>query len=341
MINLQSAIRNPQSTISIEVLAAGPLMTVQDLGRPGARRYGVSPSGALDAFALAAANRLVGNPPAAAGIEITVGGAALRLRGPAMIAVAGGDLGIRLDDRPIPLWTATLADAGATLHVAGRRSAWGARAYLAIAGGVDVPIVLGSRATDLAGRFGGLDGRTLRAGDVLPVGTAPGQLVPIVGQHWSESARPAYAADPILRIIPGPHREYFALDVLAALTAAHLRVSAISNRMGYRLEGLHLPYARPCSLPSFGVVFGSIQVPPDGTPILLMADAQTTGGYPVIGTLISADQPLAAQLLPGDSLRLTATTLSEAYVALRTQAAALARSPESSEGDLLAALAGA
>jgi allophanate hydrolase subunit 2 len=151
------------STFSIEILAAGPLMTVQDLGRPGARRYGVSPGGALDTFALAAANRLVGNPPAAAGLEITAGGAALRLRRPALIALAGGDLAASLDGRPIPLWTAVLADAGATLGLAGRRGAWGARAYLAVAGGVDVPPALGARATDLAGGFGGLEGRALRA----------------------------------------------------------------------------------------------------------------------------------------------------------------------------------
>ncbi|MEI8307735.1 MAG: biotin-dependent carboxyltransferase family protein [Chloroflexales bacterium] len=325
----------------IEVIAAGPLMTVQDLGRPSARRYGVSSGGALDAFALAAANRLVGNSPNAAGIEITAGGAVLRLRRPAIIALTGGDLGASLDGRTIPLWTAILADAGATLRLTNRYAAWGARAYLAVAGGVNVPVVLRSRATDLAGGFGGMEGRALRAGDLLPMGEPLARMVPTVGQYWPVSARPAYAADPTLRFIPGPHVEYFALGTLVALAAVNLRISATSNRMGYRLEGLHLAYARPCSLPSLGVVPGSIQVPPDGTPILLMADAQTTGGYPVVGTLISADLPLAAQLLPGDSLRLTPTTLSGAYAALYTQAVALARSPESSEGDLLVALAGA
>jgi biotin-dependent carboxylase-like uncharacterized protein len=325
----------------IEVIAPGPLMTVQDLGRPGARRYGVSPGGALDAFALAAANRLVGNPSAAAGVEITAGGAALRLRRPAIIALAGADLAASLDDRPIPPWTAILADAGATLRLAGRRTAWGARAYMAVAGGVDVPSILGSRATDLAGGFGGLGGRPLRVGDLLPIGVALKSLLPSVGQRWPEHARPAYIDEPSLRIIPGPHLECFAPDALAVLASARLRVSATSNRMGYRLDGLRLSYARPCSLPSLGVVPGTIQVPPDGVPILLMADAQTTGGYPVIGALISADQPLAAQLLPGDGLRLVPTTLGEASTALRAQAAALAHGLESSEGDLLAALAGA
>ncbi|MBX0326983.1 biotin-dependent carboxyltransferase family protein [Oscillochloris sp. ZM17-4] len=334
----QSAIYNLQS--AIEIISAGPLMTVQDIGRPGARRYGVSPGGALDPFALAAANELVGNPLAAAGVEITAGGARLLMQRSMIIALAGADLGARLDGRPIPLWTAVFVSAGATLTLEGRRHAWGARAYLAVAGGVGVPLVLGSRATDLAGGFGGMDGRPLRASDQLPLGDTAASLVPLIGQRWPESARPPYCAEPRLRIIPGPHLECFASDALSTLAAATLRVSDTSNRMGYRLEGLRLPYARPCSLPSLGVIPGTIQVPPDGAPILLMADAQTTGGYPVIGALISADMPLAAQLLPGDTLRMRPTTLDEAYDALGAQAAALSRRPDPGEGDLLAALAG-
>jgi len=323
------------------VIAAGPLMSIQDLGRPDARRYGVSPGGALDPFALAAANQLVGNPPGAAGIEITVGGAALRLRRAATIALAGADLGATLDERSIPLWTALHASADATLRLDGRRGAWGARAYLAIAGGIDVPPVLSSRATDLASGFGGMNGHALRAGDLLPVGHVTAALIPIAGQRWPEHIRPAYTAEPTLRFIPGPHLGCFVPGTLDALAAAPLRVSATSNRMGYRLEGPHLHYSHLHSLLSLGIVPGTIQVPPDGMPILLMADAQTTGGYPIIGVLISVDIPLAAQLLPGDSLRLVPTSLEQAYDALREQADALAHSPEPEEGDLLAALAGA
>lgn len=324
----------------IEVIATGPLMTIQDLGRPDARRYGVSPGGALDRFALAAANQLVGNPPGAAGFEITAGGAALRLRRPAIIALAGADLGASMDEQHIPLWTAISAHGDATLRLAGRRGSWGARSYLAVAGGVSVPPVLGSRATDLAGNFGGLHGHPLHIGDLLPVGRAPIGIIPAVGQHWPEHARPAYAAVPLLRLIPGPHLECFAPGSLDALASTPLRISATSNRMGFRLEGLQIHYNNLHSLLSLGVVPGTIQVPPDGMPILLMADAQTTGGYPIIGVLISADLPVAAQLLPGDSLRLSPTSLEEAYDALREQTEALAHSPEYDEGDLLAALAG-
>ncbi|NTV63777.1 MAG: urea amidolyase, partial [Oscillochloris sp.] len=148
----------------IEVIASGPLMTIQDLGRPDARRYGVSPGGALDRFALAAANQLVGNPPGAAGFEITAGGAAVRLGRPATIALTGADFGATLDAQHIPLWTAISAHAGATVRLGGRQGDWGARAYLAVAGGIEVPPVLGSRATDLAGAKTSGDPAARRAG---------------------------------------------------------------------------------------------------------------------------------------------------------------------------------
>lgn len=325
----------------IVVIAPGPLMTVQDLGRPAARRLGVPQGGAMDAFALAAANRLVGNPPGAAGLEITAGGAELALARPARLALAGGDLGATLDGRPLPLWTSVLADAGARLRLAGRRGAWGARAYLAVAGGVDVPIVLGSRGTDLGGAFGGLGGRPLRPGDALPVGPEQPGAAAGLGLRWPAPLRPPYGPAPALRLLPGPHLACFAPDALGLLAAAPLRVSVTSNRMGYRLEGALLPHARPCSLPSLGVVPGTVQVPPDGAPILLMADAQTTGGYPVVGVVVAADLPLAAQLLPGDALRLAPCGLDEALAARRALAEALAAAPEGDDGELLAALAGA
>jgi biotin-dependent carboxylase-like uncharacterized protein len=324
----------------IEVIAPGPLLTVQDLGRPGARRYGVPQGGAMDAFALAAANRLVGNGAGAAGLELTAGGAELLFTRRALIAIAGADLGASLDGRPLPPWTAAAVGAGARLRLAGRRGGWGARAYLAVAGGIAVPAVLGSRATDLGGGFGGLGGRRLAPGDRLPLGAMAPSPLPALGQRWPEALRPPYGPAPTLRLIPGPHGACFAPDALRALATATLRVGQAANRMGYRLEGLRLEQAGPCSLPSLGVVPGVVQVPPDGAPILLMADAQTTGGYPVIGAVIAADLPLAAQLLPGDPLGFAPTDLATAIEARRALAAALAHGPEADEGDLLAALAG-
>lgn len=324
----------------IEVLVAGPLLTVQDLGRPGGRRYGVAQSGAMDPFALAAANRLAGNPPGAAALEITAGGTELIFGVTTLIAITGADLGACCNDRPVPLWTALRIVRGARLRFRGRTGDWGARAYLAIAGGIDVAPALGSRATDLNSGFGGLEGRPLRAGDRLPIGASSPLAMLGLGRYWPISMRPPYGPTPTLRIIAGPHRACFAPEALDALTAATLRVGPASNRMGYRLEGIRLPHVRPCDLPSLGVVPGVIQAPPDGAPILLMADAQTTGGYPIIATVIGPDLPLAAQLLPGDTLRLAMTTIEEALTARRAQEAALAHPLDGDEGDLLAALAG-
>ncbi|MCX7790189.1 MAG: biotin-dependent carboxyltransferase family protein [Chloroflexaceae bacterium] len=324
----------------LDVLASGPLLTVQDLGRTAARRYGVPASGAMDRFALVAANRLVGNPPDAAALEITAGGAELVLSAPALVAVTGADLGARCNDRHLPLWTAVRVGRGERIRFTGRSGEWGARAYLAVTGGIAVPIALGSRATDLAGGFGGLAGRALPPGDRLPIGPPPplAELAP--GRYWPPELRPPYGSRPTLRLLPGPHVGGFGPEALELLTTRIWRVGATSNRMGYRLEGPPLAALRPFDLPSLGVVPGVIQVPPDGAPILLMADAQTTGGYPVIGTVIGADLPLAAQLLPGDALRLTLATLEEALAAHRALVAMLNQPLDADEGDLLAAMAG-
>lgn len=327
----------------LTIITPGPLATIQDRGRPDARRYGVPTSGAMDVFALQAANLLAGNPASAAAIEFTAGGVALEFTHPTLFALTGADLGATLAGRPLPLWTSRLASPGDRLRLSGRRADWGARAYLAVAGGIDVPEVLGSRAVDLAGGFGGYQGRPLRAGDQLAVGAPARGVVSPLGRTWPTPARPAYRRRPPLRIIPGPHLHCFAPDALGQLASATLTISATSNRMGYRLQGLRIPHLRPTSLPSLGVVPGVIQVPPDGEPILLMADAQTTGGYPVLGCVIAADLPLAAQLLPGDSLTLEPTTLAEAHAARLALAEALAAGPDhpDHDGEHLALWAGA
>jgi biotin-dependent carboxylase-like uncharacterized protein len=295
----------------------------------------------MDQFALRAANVLVGNPPTAALLELTAGGVDLQLERPALIALTGADLGATLDDRPLPLWTSLLASRGARLRLRGRRTNWGARAYLALAGGLTLPPVLGAAATDLAGGFGGWHGRPLRAGDQIPFAALPTPLLTPLGHYWPVAQRPAYGAVPTLRFIAGPHQHCFAPKHYTALTQNEFRISATSNRIGYRLEGVRIPHLRPTSLPSLGVIPGTLQVPPDGQVILLMADAQTTGGYPVFGVVISADLPLAAQLLPGDQLRLAPIELAEAHQAAVQMQHLLASGPISDEGDPLSLHAGA
>lgn len=317
-------------TATLEVLR-GLLVTVQDLGRPAAQRYGVPLSGAMDRFALEIANRLVGNAPDAAGLEITAGGAAFRLRAPTLLALTGADLSATLDDWPLPAWTAIFARAGSVLSLPGRRAGWGARAYLALAGGVAVPTLLDSASTCLPGAFGGLDGRPLRTGDVLACRPHSRDLLALIGQRWPAQARPRYMEPPLLRVLPGPHLDCFVAGAFEQLVTRPLRVSTSANRMGYRLESAPLRYGGACNLASFGVFPGVIQVPPDGQPILLMADAQPSGGYPLIAVVIGPDLPLAAQLLPGDRLRFAATTLDEALAAWRTLHAWHAQRPERDE----------
>ncbi|PDW04637.1 hypothetical protein CJ255_02350 [Candidatus Viridilinea mediisalina] len=313
---------------TMRIVTPGLLSSVQDAGREAARRYGVPRSGAMDQFALAAANLLVGNGPDAAALELTSGGAVLECLRPCLVALAGAELGATLEDRPFPPWRSELLARGATLRLHGRRTNWGARAYLAIAGGVAVPHVLGSRATYLAGGFGGLAGRALRAGDQLATAPTSGILWPYVGAHWPQHARPAYGPQPTLHWLPGPHYAALSPEAQAALSHANIRIGPDANRIGYRLEGLHLSFQQPLSLPSFGVIAGAIQVPPDGKPILLMAEAQTIGGYPVVAIVIAPDLPLAAQLLPGDPLRLSPTSMAHALAAHQSQAAWLAHGPQ-------------
>lgn len=328
---------------ALEVVSSGLLITIQDMGRPHAMRHGVPAGGAMDAFALQAANRLVGNPPDAAAIEITAGGAIFVALSPLVVAITGADLAPRLDDQPAPLWASFVMRPAARLAFATRRRDWGARAYLAIGGGVNVPLVLGSRSTDLAGGFGGLEGRALQAGDVLNAFDSAG-LDAWAGCAWREDMRPAYGLRPVLRVLSGPHVDRFTAESIAALYSTSWRVGSQSNRIGYRLEGPKLVQTHSASLPSLGVVMGALQVPPDGRPILLMADTQTTGGYPIAGVVIRADLPLAAQLLPGDSLRLLPVSEDEAVAAWQRYQHWLAHGliqPDADDAELALGWAGA
>lgn len=304
----------------LRVVTGGLLTTVQDQGRLGALRYGVPRGGAMDRFALYAANRLVGNAPDEAGLEILVSEVCFEVLQPSLLALTGAPIEAYWNDAPLPLWTTILARPGDQIYLAGKRHGWGARSYLAPAGGVEVPVVLGSRGTHLSGRFGGLAGRVLRSGDLVMLRQQPSDPLRRAGQSWPSAARPAYGSKPRLRFTAGPHQRCFGATSIEGLAQADLRVSDHANRMGYRLEGHTVELTHPCSLPSLGVLPGVIQVPPDGKPVLLMADAQPTGGYPIIGVVCAPDLDLAAQLLPGDSLQLQLIGEDEAIEARRDDA---------------------
>ncbi len=291
----------------LEVVRPGPLAVVADLGRPGYGHLGVPRSGAADPDHLRLANRLVGNPEDAAGVELTLGGAVLRFRAPAggspaWVALTGAPVPVRLDGGPGPgpgddsgLGVPFAVPAGATLTVG--PPATGVRSYLAVRGGLVVPPVLGSRSRDT---LSGLGPAPLRAGDRLPVGGAGG-CGPIVAD-----VAPAAAATPgpaELRVVAGPRDDWFTPEARHRLRTAVYRVTSDSNRSGLRLSGPELARARTGELASEGMPLGALQVPPSGQPILFLADHPVTGGYPVIAVVATADIGRAAQLRPGDTVR--------------------------------------
>ena len=291
--------------MTMRVVLGGPATTVQDLGRRGTQRDGVPESGAMDGHAVRLANLLVGNGEDAAVLESTLAGPALLFGRAAVVALGGGDFGATVDGEPLAPWHAVPLHAGTTLTLGNARR--GCRAYVAVAGGVGVPMVLGSRSTYSSGRFGGFDGRPLRAGDVL---TLDDTLAPPLRRALAASLRPVYGST--IRLIEGEHQSLLDESSRDALLGGALRVSTRSDRMGFRLEGATLRLRERLELLSSGVTIGTIQLPPSGEPILLMSDHQTTGGYPVLGHVASVDLGSVAQLRPGDPISFVPISLDEA-----------------------------
>jgi antagonist of KipI len=301
----------------LEILDGGLLTTVQDTGRRGYQRYGVPASGAMDLLALRAANRLVGNPDDCAALEATLLGPRLRVLAPVTLALTGGDLGATVDGRPAPRWESFDAAAGATLAFSGVRD--GVRAYLAVAGGLDVPVVLGSRSTYLRSRLGGLEGRALKAGDLLrAVGVRP--VIDAAGRRVPEEDRPVYGHAHRLRVVLGPQDDEFTPAGVRTFLSSTYAVTPQSDRMGCRLAGAAIEHASGPDIVSDGTPPGAVQVAGDGMPIVLMADRGTAGGYTKIATVISADLPRLAQAAPGDSVRFEAVSVGEAVALLSEQA---------------------
>ena len=307
--------------MSVHVLAPGLLTTVQDRGRTGWRHLGVGCAGALDAHAHLLANLLVGNDADAATLEITLAGPRLRFEHATRIALCGADIDARCDGVPLPTARPIRLTAGSTLTLGACRR--GARAYLAVAGGIAVPPVLGSRSTDLRGGFGGCEGRPLQTGDVLPLGATPKANTTDVLDiaHWWIDDRVDAPFDGAVRVLPGAD----ATKPADGLCRATWRVAAASDRQGLRLEGDALQPMDARERISSPVAPGTVQLPPDGRPIVLLADAQTHGGYPRIAHVIRADLPQLAQLRPGDVVRFAPCTPAEAQAAWRAQQHALAR----------------
>ena len=309
------------------ILHPGQLATVQDGGRVGHQAQGIPVAGAMDELSLRLANVLVGNEEHAAALECTLVGPTLRFDEHTLIALGGADLGVTADGVALPLWRPIGIPAGTTLNAAS--AVRGCRGYLAVAGGIDVPPVLGSRSTYLRASLGGVEGRALRRGDHLPLG-APTELglrigaavtrgrgrdrVVIATWRASPSLVPFYTGAATVRVVEGEHARLLTPDSAERMWSTEFRVGAQSDRMGYRLESGDSPLVlgAPCEILSEAVAFGTVQLPPGGNPIVLMADRQTTGGYPRIGEVASVDLPLVAQLKAGDRLRFRPVSLDEA-----------------------------
>jgi len=318
----------------IEILATGALSTVQDLGRFGVLRYGVGTSGAMDDLALAIGNILLGNDCNAAGIEVPILPFRVRFTTDADFALTGADCEATLDGQPVPPWWCRQARQGQVLALGVPRS--GARAYLSVAGGIDVEPVLGSRSTQMRGNFGGFEGRPLKKGDALKTAFRQGELTPVSGISSSGfGVRPPQLGLPLtlsgsqeqipVRVLPAGEYEGYTAQSLEAFWQQPWQVTPQSDRYGYRLEGPGLQAARPMEMRSHGIVPGVIQVPHSGQPIIQLRDAQPSGGYPKVGTVIEADLWRLGQARIGQSLRFIRVDHAQASAALEEKALYLAQ----------------
>jgi biotin-dependent carboxylase-like uncharacterized protein len=308
----------------IEILDVAPLASVQDLGRENHLRYGVSYSGAMDRLALRAGNAMLGNADCLAGLEFQAFPCRLRFQAAMDFALTGAACEATLDGAPLLPWWAACAEAGQVLTLGAPRR--GARAYLAVGGGIDVPLVLGSRSTQFRGSFGGHEGRWLQAGDVVPTAATRTPALP----SWGFGALPPEAAlsadcgpadlppnTTALRVLPAGEYELFTEDSQQRFWTAGWKISSQSNRAGFRLNGAPLAFAQRIEMRSHGIVPGVVQVPPSGEPIIQLSDAHTAGGYPKIGTVIEADLWRIAQAPLGSRLRFVQVTYAAALEARR------------------------
>lgn len=288
-----------------KVLKPGLQTTVQDLGRTGYQQYGISPAGAMDPYSMQMANLLVGNPLGEAVLEAAVLGPRLEALTDASIAICGGDLEPMVNSSKVPMWRSFVFKKGDILSFGTAKS--GARAYISFAGGIDVPLVLGSKSTFINGRLGGFKGRALESGDLVH-----GNPFVRRNRFLHSSLVPEYASEMDIRVIIGPHQDKFSQTEKDRFLSSEYTLTSQSNRMGYRLEGPKLETIGGSDIISDAIPLGGIQVPANGQPIILLSERQTTGGYARIATVISVDIPLLAQAVPGTKIRFKEITIGEA-----------------------------
>ncbi|GAA4295068.1 biotin-dependent carboxyltransferase family protein [Nibribacter koreensis] len=311
--------------MGLKIEKPGLLTTVQDLGRNGHQKEGVIVSGAMDALALRIGNLLVGNPENTASLEMSLLGPVLSFTQDHVIAVTGVDLSPKIDGEPIPLWRPVLVKKGARLSFGAPKT--GGRAYLCVAGGIAVEPILGSASTYLKAGFGGWHGKALAVGVELETNAVSPEMLSFLqklegrlagksfaASSWTPSPEvlPAYSHNPTIRAVRGPEYDWFTPESKASFWQAPFQITPQSDRMGFQLEGATLELQKPQELLSTAVTFGTVQVPSNGNPIVLLADHQTTGGYPRIAQVITADLSKLAQTMPGQFLQFQVVILEEA-----------------------------
>jgi biotin-dependent carboxylase-like uncharacterized protein len=294
--------------VVFKVIQPGPLTTIQDLGRYGCQKFGVPVSGALDNYALRIANLLAGNDEGEACLEITLMGPKLRLLRDTAIAVTGADLSPELNGEPLPMWQTVMVKLGDIISFDWPQK--GCRSYLAVAGGIDVPMVMKSRSTYVKSGIGGYMGRPLRAGDLVASAQPPAE---IPEARMAPPGIPQYRNRSQIRVILGPQDDHFTQKGIDTFLNSEYLVSPYADRTGYRLNGPSIEHTAGADIISDGIPLGAIQVPADGRPIILLADRLTTGGYPKIATVITVDISKLAQAKPGDKIRFRQTTLEDAH----------------------------
>ncbi|MCL4424138.1 MAG: biotin-dependent carboxyltransferase family protein [Firmicutes bacterium] len=306
----------------VRIISAGGLSTVQDLGRYGYQRFGLSPAGAVDDFSLRVGNLLLGNDPGAAALEMTGLGPTAEFLEDTLFALTGGDLGPSLDGVDLPLWEVLFATRGSVLSFAGLRR--GLRGYLSVAGGFDVPEVLGSRSTDLTAGLGGWEGRALRSGDTLTTFPAV-RPSGIVGRRLHPSRLPHFASPYTLRVVLGPQQAFFTAEAVETFLLSSYEVTPQLDRVGIKFKGPTLAHAGSTDLISEGNPLGALQVPKGGLPILLLASRHTVGGYPKVAVVTGSDLYQAGQMKPGDIVTFQAVTLQEAHQLWRSYIASFGK----------------
>jgi antagonist of KipI len=298
---------------SIKVISPGFLTTVQDTGRFGYAHIGVSASGAADLISLRLANLLVGNPTQSAGLEMTLVGGTFEFESPCSVALAGADFGATLDGHEVPMWCSTYVTAGQILQCGPTKR--GARCYLCVRGGIDVPLVLGSTSTHVGTSLGGLNGRALKAGDVLSL-KAPQEKASGEPQRIKQHVLDSIGLRETIRVTDGPQMDLFSDEERSLFTSSQYQVTEEADRMGLRLSGPPLKQHGNHDIITEGVPLGAIQVPRDGEPIILFVEHQTTGGYPKIAAVISADLHTVGQLRPRDTVTFEFVSVEQAVTLL-------------------------